>query len=68
MESAPSLHPASAVLGAWIGPRLGPFGGWVASVAPRGYDAYARVLHPIGEHTWAEVCAATGATPHALMQ
>lgn len=34
------------------------------------------MLHPIGApqpggpvaHTWAEVCAATGATPHALMQ
>lgn len=68
MESAPSLRPASAALGAWIGPRLGPFGGGVSSVVPRGYDAYARVLHPVGAATWAEVCATTGATAHALMQ
>ena len=31
--------------GDWIADRLGPFGGWVGSVVPRGFDAYARVLH-----------------------
>lgn len=58
-------------VGAWIAPRLGPFGGWVGSVVPRGVPAYARVLHPSVTDppvTWAEVCAATGARPHALMQ
>lgn len=68
MESAPSLRPAAAALGDWIGPRLGPFGGWVGSVVPHGYDAYVRVLHPVGDGTWAAVFAATGTTPHALMQ
>lgn len=60
-------------VGSWIAPRLGPFGGWVGSVVPRGFEAYARVLHPVddgrgGYATWAEVCAATGRTAHALMQ
>ncbi len=60
--------------GAWIRPRLGKFGGWVGSVVPRGFDAYARVLHPVprrfypGQTTWAAVCASTGRTAHALMQ
>ena len=61
-------------MGDWIAPRLGPFGGWVGSVAPRGYAAYARVLHPVesGETAaltpWDRTCATSGATPHALMQ
>ena len=37
--------------GSWIAPRLGPFGGWVGSAVPRGYPAYARVLHPV-ERQW----------------
>ncbi len=41
------LKPVAEVsVGAWIATRLGPFGGWVRSVAPRGYTAYAQVLHP----------------------
>ena len=64
---------AEVSAGAWIGPRLGPFGGWVGSVVPRGFAAYARILHPVpdigGEMTtWASVCAVTGREPHALMQ
>jgi hypothetical protein len=67
-------------VGAWIAPRLGPFGGWVSSVVPREFEAYARVLHPVdlagrvppddltAVTTWAAVCRATGRTPHALMQ
>ncbi|MPZ00579.1 MAG: hypothetical protein GEU97_21910 [Actinophytocola sp.] len=59
--------------GEWIAPRLGPFGGAVESVVPRGFDAYARVLHPVtdarGEpSSWTTVCEATGRQPHALMQ
>jgi hypothetical protein len=30
----------------WIAERLNPFGECVASVVPRGFEAYARVLHP----------------------
>jgi hypothetical protein len=69
-----ALEPVTDVtVGGWIAPRLGPFGGWVGSVAPRGYAAYARVLHPVPDAhdrpaRWAQVCAATGRRPHALMQ
>lgn len=64
----------------WLAPRLL---GWgvddgtpVAAVVPGGYDAYARVLHPVGQDddevipptTWAMVCEATGRTAHAQMQ
>lgn len=57
----------------WIAPRLGPFGGRVGSVVPRGFPAYARVLHPVADHdgepaTWSGVCAKTGRVAHALMQ
>ncbi|WP_432548369.1 hypothetical protein [Kineococcus sp. SYSU DK004] len=59
--------------GAWIAPRLGH--GWRAGgVVPRGYAAYARVLHPVDAsrplrvRTWAEVCERTGRTPHALVR
>lgn len=57
----------------WIAPRLGPFGGWVGSVVPRGFPAYARVLHPVRDQygkpaTWTAVCAKTGREAHALMQ
>lgn len=68
------LQPMSDMsVGAWIAPRLGPFGGWVGSVVPQGFEAYARILHPVlspdqQPTTWAAVCAAEGRTPHALMQ
>ena len=57
----------------WLGPRLGPFGGWVGSVVPRGFEAYARVLHPVYDGAgqrlrWAQVCAVTGRVAHPLMQ
>ena len=32
--------------GAWIAPRLGSWGS-VGGVAGRGFEAYARVLHPV---------------------
>ena len=32
----------------WIGPRLGEFGNTVTSVVPKGFESYARVLHPAG--------------------
>jgi hypothetical protein len=68
------LQPVADVsVGAWIAPRLGPFGSSVGSIVPRGFEAYARVLHPPtaanddARVSWAEVCAATGHEPHALM-
>lgn len=58
--------------GDWVGPRLGPFGGGVGSTVPRGYEAYARVLHrapgPTGGVRWSEVAAATGTVLHPTAQ
>lgn len=43
MEWSSSAEPA-----AWIAPRLAPSrSGLVASVVPRGFEAYARLLHPV---------------------
>jgi hypothetical protein len=67
------LRPVTdASVGAWIAPRLRTFGPRVGSIVPQGYEAYARVLHPlIGANGapvgWSEVCAATEHEPHALM-
>lgn len=65
---------ADVTVGGWIAGRLrGPLG-TVGSVVPRGFAAYARVLHPVelGDSrtplTWAQVCRFTGRIPHALMQ
>lgn len=63
----------------WLAPRLLGWGGHdgtpVAAVVPGGFDAYARVLHPVGQDdeeiaptTWATVCEATGRAAHARMQ
>lgn len=59
---------------AWIRPRLGPFGGTVSSVVPTGFEAYARVLHPVGllegagTLRWEQVARKTGRRLHALAQ
>jgi hypothetical protein len=57
-------------LGDWIAPRLAGAFGAVGLVCPTGFDAYARVFHPVGERRlrWAEVCATTGRIAHPLMQ
>ncbi len=57
----------------WIRPRIDSASsvGWVV---PTGFDAYARVLHPVEEAytgeliTWAHVAAETGRTVHPLVQ
>ena len=69
------LEPIADVsAGDWIAERVrGPLG-TVGSVVPRGFAAYARVLHPVELYdgrtplTWAQVCQLTGRIPHALMQ
>lgn len=63
--------------GAWLEPRLGGWGS-VGGVAGRGFEAYARVLHPVevdddagtpvGPWGWAEVAARTGRVVHPLAQ
>jgi hypothetical protein len=73
VEWARLRHVWDVSVGAWIAPRLGPFGGWVGSVVPRGFDAYVRILHPVATAdgqpaTWRDVCTATGRHAHALMQ
>lgn len=59
--------------GDWIADRLGPFGGWVGSVVPRGFAAYARVLHRACDGAsvpvrWAQVAASTGSVLHPTAQ
>lgn len=57
---------------AWIAPRLGAFAGGVSGVIPRGFEAYARILHPAsadGEWVrWSEVAVTCGKVAHPLMQ
>lgn len=76
-ERVGELRPVRDVsVATWIAPRLGPFGGWVGSIVPQGFEAYARILHPVPgpdqrrltPTTWQAVCESTGRTPHALMQ
>lgn len=62
-----------AAAGAWIEPRLGGEFGAVTLQVPKGFEAYARILHPADDSQgnpvrWAEVAAACGATVHAEMQ
>lgn len=64
----------------WLSTSIEPHWGrshdanYVAAVVPRGFEAYARVLHPAFDAveqrpaTWAEVADYFGATPHAQMQ
>jgi len=59
--------------GAWIEPRLGGEFGAVTLQVPKGYEAYARILHPAQDSggnpvRWVEVANALGATPHREMQ
>ncbi|MCS5716322.1 hypothetical protein NVV95_17380 [Herbiconiux sp. CPCC 205716] len=63
--------------GAWIVPRVGRWGS-VGGVAGRGFEAYARVLHPVqgddrsgtqlGPRSWGEVARRTGRVVHPLAQ
>ena len=57
----------------WIRPRIDPELS-VGYVVPTGFEAYARVLHPVEDQgageliSWAQVAAETGRTVHALVQ
>ncbi len=44
-DAARLAHEPDPAVGAWIRERLGPFGATVGGLVPRGYAAYARVLH-----------------------
>jgi hypothetical protein len=57
----------------WVVARVGPFGSGVGALVPRGFDAYARILHPAWETgdrpvTWAQVAAWSGRTVHPRAQ
>ena len=58
--------------GAWLQDELTTLDGTVRSVVPGSYVAFARVLHridPAGQAIrWSQVCAASGAVAHSLMQ
>lgn len=59
--------------GAWIAPRLGGEFGAVTRQVPKGFEAYARIFHPIVGYggkpmRWAEVAKLVGTTPHREMQ
>ncbi|MTD15001.1 hypothetical protein GIS00_13740 [Nakamurella sp. YIM 132087] len=63
---------ADAADAAWIAERLGTSWGTVGHVVPQGFQAYARITHPVqreaDELSWQHVCAVTGRTAHPLMQ
>lgn len=77
MTDATLRHEPDPAVGAWIGERLAPFGATaglaVGGVVPRGFAAYARVLHRAsdgadGLRRWADVAADHGTTLHPLAQ
>jgi len=56
---------------AWVRPRLHPFGQDVGSVIPDGFEAYARLFHPVevdGRERWSEVALRNGRIVHSEMQ
>lgn len=57
---------------AWLGERLAPSWRTVAGTVPTGFDAYARVLHPVdtgdGHQRWAHVAEVTGRQVHPAVQ
>ncbi|MFB9376761.1 hypothetical protein ACFFKU_03885 [Kineococcus gynurae] len=75
-ESFAGLRPVEDpdAVGGGIAPRTGGLGSSVTDVVPRGFPAYARILHPVdlgGDEepgTWAGVAARTGRVVHALAQ
>ena len=58
---------------AWIGPRLHPFAQDIGSVIPEGFQAYARLFHPIEidrerRERWSDVAGRNGRIVHSEMQ
>ncbi len=45
MTDARLRHEPDPSIGAWVRERLGPFGATVGGLVPRGFPAYARILH-----------------------
>lgn len=77
MTDATLRHEPDPAVGGWIGTRLAPYradtGTRVGHLVPRGFAAYARVLHRAsdgadGLRRWADVAAAHGTVVHPLAQ
>lgn len=54
--------------GAWLAERIIGFARDVGSVVPHGFEAYARVFHPLDDGRWADRAARNGRIAHAEMQ
>jgi hypothetical protein len=53
----------------WIAARLNPFGQDTGSIVPVGFEAYARVFHPIGaDGRWSDLARENGRIAHSQMQ
>jgi len=54
----------------WVADRLHPFAQDTGSVVPEGFEAYGRLLHPIGprRQRWADMASRHGKVVHAEMQ
>jgi len=64
---------SDAEQGRWIRDRLHPFGQNVGSVVPGGYEAYARLFHPVDDQSgnttrWSDVARRNGRIAHPEMQ
>lgn len=73
MDYQPPDPAPDAVAAAWIAPRLVEQFGAVCRTIPTGFDAYARILHPVdpggsARLRWAEVAEANGRIMHPLAQ
>ncbi|MGK5639874.1 hypothetical protein ACSNOK_16400 [Streptomyces sp. URMC 126] len=74
MSRRSRLRPVGEVTAAdWVVAGVGPFGSGVGGLVPRGFAAYARILHPASAAddtpvTWAEVAAWAGRTVHPRAQ
>jgi hypothetical protein len=55
--------------GDWLAPRLNPFGQDTGSIVPVGFEAYARVFHPIWDYgRWTDLAGENGRVAHSQMQ
>ena len=54
--------------GAWLTERIIGFAKDVGSVVPHGFQAYARVFHPLDDGRWADRAARNGRIAHPEMQ
>jgi hypothetical protein len=68
----PLTWTADVAAASWIAGRLHPFGMDVGSIVPVGFEAYARIFHPViapeGRLRWSEVARRNRRIAHAEMQ